>query len=91
MDERKVWLTEDFYDLPEGSCIYVHDEGTDEDGTLLLDGTWCSMAGSYFVTVPASICTDVDPDKEMWDNVREWMKTPEGQAHLQKFKEIAGG
>jgi hypothetical protein len=77
MDDRKAWLTEDFYDLPEGSCIYVMDEGTGSDGNLMLDGMWSSMAGSYFVTVPASICTFEDPDTTMKEAIKKFLASDE--------------
>ncbi len=78
----KVWTTEDYGNLPEGSCLSVFDQEVDEDGDLWFSAYWSSMAGSYIVLVPASITTTKDPDEEMHEAVKrylnsdEWLNSP---------------
>jgi hypothetical protein len=49
--EIRVRLTEDYKGMPEGSTVYV-----DKELKYTYKGVWCSMGGSYTVTVPKKIC-----------------------------------
>jgi hypothetical protein len=76
MDDRKVWTTEDWCGIPEGSCIYIQGE-EEYGGVLYYDGMWCSMSGSYYISVPASVCTEVDPSDAMRKVVDKYLASDE--------------
>ncbi len=70
---EKVWLTKEYDNIPEGSCIHVKGKSKTH-----YKGTWASMGGSYSVTVPKNLCRETSTLQEPLKHVgRKKEKKPD--------------
>ena len=71
----KVVTTEDYEDMPAGSCL--QEAKLINKGRFFV-GLWCSYGGSYRVKVPAEICKEwKDPFEELFEYLEQNPPEPE--------------
>lgn len=63
---EKVWTTQDYKEIPHGSCIYV-ESATETTYT----GTWSSMEGSSEVTIGKRLCSETSDLQELLFKMKE--------------------
>jgi hypothetical protein len=66
---EKVWVTENYKEIPQGSCIYVQKETANE-----YQGIWSSMGGSYTVTVPKHLCSEMSNLEKIKNAMSEYLR-----------------
>ncbi len=66
---EKVWTTEDYKGIPQGSCIHVKKETANE-----YQGIWSSMGGTCSISIPKHLCSKTSNLEKIKNAMSEYLR-----------------